>query len=124
MKEILAVIRLNMMNQTKLALAEAGFPAMTGTGRVQGRGKGLVDMSVLSAAQEGNETAIAMLGGGPRLIPKRILLLVVDDGQVEKAVETIMSVNRTGHPGDGKIFVSPVSDVYNIRTGKSGPSVL
>ena len=124
MKEIMAVIRLNMMNQTKQALAEAGFPAMTGTGRVQGRGKGLVDMSVLSAAQEGNETAIAMLGGGPRLIPKRILLLVVDDGQVEKAVETIMSVNRTGHPGDGKIFVSPVSDVYNIRTGKSGPSVL
>ena len=124
MKEIMAVIRLNMMNQTKQALAEAGFPAMTGTGRVQGRGKGLVDMSVLSAAQEGNETAIAMLGGGPRLIPKRILLLVVDDSQVDQAVAAIMSVNRTGHAGDGKIFISPVSEVYNIRTGKSGPSVL
>jgi len=124
MKEIMAVIRLNMMNQTKQALAEAGFPAMTGTGRVQGRGKGLVDMSVLSAAQEGNETAIAMLGGGPRLIPKRILLLVVDDGQADQAVAAIMSVNRTGHAGDGKIFISPVSEVYNIRTGKSGPSVL
>ena len=124
MKEIMAVIRLNMMNQTKQALAEAGFPAMTGTGRVQGRGKGLVDMSVLSAAQDGNETAIAMLGGGPRLIPKRILLLVVDDGQVDQAVAAIMSVNRTGHAGDGKIFISPVSEVYNIRTGKSGPSVL
>ncbi len=120
----MAIVRINRMNETKKALMNAGFSSVTATGRVLGRGKGLVDHKVLKAADEGNEYAAALLGEGPRLMSKRMLLLTVNDKDVEKAVETIMDANRTGKAGDGKIFVVDTPEVYRIRTGESGPSIV
>jgi len=37
-------------------------------------------------------------------------------------VETIMNINQTGKPGDGKIFVAPVPDAVRVRTGETGMS--
>lgn len=79
MKEILAVIRINKMNETKKALSDAGFSGFTAAGKVLGRGKGLVDYQLIKGAQDGYQEAISQLGHGPRLIPKRILTLVVRD---------------------------------------------
>lgn len=124
MKEVMAVIRMNMMNQTKKALADAGVSSFTATGRVMGRGKGNVDFQLLDGAKEGHEEAIAQLGKGPRLIPKRLLWIVVPDELVAKTVETLIAVNQTGRPGDGKIFVMPVADAIRVRTGESGGTVL
>ena len=39
-------------------------------------------------------------------------------------VRTIIEVNRTGNPGDGKIFVMPVLDAFRVRTGESGDAAL
>ena len=124
MKEVMAIIRINRMNETKRALIAAGFSSMTATGQVLGRGKGLVDHRVLKAADEGSEYARALLGQGPRLMSKRILVMTVDDDAVDLAVRTIMDANRTGQAGDGKIFVTACSEVYRIRTGEKGPSAL
>ena len=124
MKEVMAVIRMNMMNQTKKALADAGISSFTATGRVMGRGKGNVDYKLLEGAKEGYEEAIVQLGRGPRLIPKRLLWIVVPDELVKKTVETIIAVNQTGQPGDGKIFVMPVADAIRVRTGETGDAVL
>lgn len=124
MKEVMAVIRMNMMNQTKKALAAAGISSFTATGRVMGRGKGNVDYKLLEGAKEGYEEAIAQLGKGPRLIPKRLLWIVVPDEMVKKTVETIIAVNQNGQPGDGKIFVMPVVDAIRVRTGETGDAVL
>ncbi|MFH0823957.1 MAG: P-II family nitrogen regulator [Pseudomonadota bacterium] len=123
MKEIMAVIRMNMMNKTKKALSDMGVPSMTAR-EVLGRGKGLVDYSVLEGAEKGYEEAIAQLGRSQRLIPKRLLLLVVPEKLVQTAVTTIIKVNRTGKSGDGKIFVMPVLDSISLRTGESGDRVL
>lgn len=123
MKEIMAVIRMNKMNVTKRALAEADIPSFTAR-KVMGRGKGQVDFMLLQGAQAGHEEAINQLGPGPKLIPKRMLTLVVPDSLVSLAVKTIISVNKTGQKGDGKIFVMPVSDAIRIRTGESGDAVL
>lgn len=122
MKEVLAVIRMNKMNVTKKALSEAGLPSFTAR-KVMGRGKGLVDYLLLHGAEEGFEEAINQLGG-PKLIPKRMLTLVVPDALVKKVVDTITAVNQTGQKGDGKIFVMPVSDAIRVRTGESGDEVL
>ena len=46
--------------------------------------------------------------------------VVVDDGELQKAVETITSHARTGQIGDGKIFVSSLDEVIRIRTGEQG----
>jgi len=124
MKEVMAVIRMNMMNKTKKALAEVGISSFTATGRVMGRGKGNVDYTLLDGAKEGYEEAIAQLGKGPRLVPKRLLWIIVPDELVQKTVDTIIEVNQTGQPGDGKIFVMPTLDAIRIRTGESGDTVL
>jgi nitrogen regulatory protein PII 2 len=123
MKEVMAVIRMNKMNQTKIALAEAGVVSFTAR-RVVGRGTGKVDYLLLKGAEAGCEEAIVQLAPGPKLIPKRLLNLVVPDDLVRSVVRTIIDVNQTGHPGDGKIFVMPISDSVRVRTGETGDAAL
>ncbi len=123
MKEIMAVVRMNMINATKAALSDAGISSFTAR-ECLGRGKGLVDFSVLKGAEKGYEEAIAQLGQSQRLIPKRWLTIVLPDGLVKRAVDAIMAVNSKGKAGDGKIFVMPVGDAYRVRTGESGDAVL
>ena len=53
-------------------------------------------------------------------LPKVMLMLVVEDDAVSKAVKVIQNSARTGNIGDGKIFVSNVSEAYTVRTGASG----
>ena len=123
MKEIMAIVRINMMNKTKRALAEAGISSITARDAL-GRGKGLVDMTLLEGAEKGYEEAISQLGQSQRLIPTRIFYVVVPDKLVQKTVKTIIKVNRTGKSGDGKIFVMPVADSVRVRTGESGDPIL
>ncbi|MBN2656131.1 MAG: P-II family nitrogen regulator [Spirochaetales bacterium] len=120
MKEVMAVIRINKVNETKKALAVAGFPSLTATGRVLGRGKGTVDFRIMQGAAEGHEEAIARLSDAPQLVPKRLLTMIVHDDKVDLAVKTLIKVNQTGNSGDGKIFVLPVNDSYRVRTGERG----
>jgi len=119
MKEVIAVIRMNMMNQTKNALANAEISSITARDAL-GRGKGIVDFKLLEGAEKGYEEAIAQLGQSHRLIPKRILSIVIPDKLVKKTVRTIIKVNHTGKSGDGKIFVVPVIDSIRVRTGEHG----
>jgi len=123
MKEVMAIIRMNMINQTKKALSDANVSSFMAR-ECLGRGKGMVDFSVLRGAEKGYEEAISQLGQSQRLIPKRWLTIVVPDKLVKKVVETIIAVNRTGKAGDGKIFVLPISEAVRIRTGESGDRVL
>ncbi len=123
MKEIMAFVRMNMMNATKKALADASVPSFTAR-ECLGRGKGVVDFSVLRGAEKGYEEAIAQLGQSQRLIPKRWLTVVVPDKLVAKTVETIIAVNKTGKSGDGKIFVLPITEAYRVRTGESADRAL
>jgi nitrogen regulatory protein PII 2 len=119
MKEVMAVIRMNMISKTKIALANAGISSITARDCL-GRGKGLVDLRLLKGAEKGYEEAISQLGQSQRLIPKRVLFIVVPDKMAEKTVKTIIKVNQTGKSGDGKIFVVPALDSVRVRTGEKG----
>jgi nitrogen regulatory protein PII 2 len=123
MKEVYAIVRMNMMNKTKRALAEAGLGSITARNAL-GRGKGIVDLQLLQGAELGFEEAIAQLGQSQRLIPKRALLMVVKDDLVEKAVQTIIATNRTGKSGDGVIYVLPCQEAVRVRTGERGEDIL
>lgn len=123
MKEVMAIIRMNKMNQTKRALADAGIASFTAH-KVVGRGKGKVDYLLMKGAEAGCEEAIVQLGPGPKLIPKRLLDVVVPDDLVSSVVRTIIEVNQTGNPGDGKVFVMPVLDAFRVRTGESADAAL
>ena len=126
MKEVMAIIRLNMIGKTKEALLENGFPAMTCC-KVLGRGKAKVDFSLVDAGLfEGNiESRLAeQLSEGHRLIPKRLVSVVVKDEDVKKAVDAILAVNSTGNPGDGKIFVLPEAETIRVRTAETGEAAI
>jgi nitrogen regulatory protein PII 2 len=123
MKEVMAIVRMNMINKTKKALSDAGISSFTAR-ECLGRGKGLVDFSVLHGAEKGYEEAISQLGQTQRLIPKRWLTIVVPDALVKRTVDVIIATNRTNKAGDGKIFVLPISEAYRVRTGESGDRVL
>lgn len=123
MKEIMAIVRMNKMNQTKRALSEAGITSISARDCL-GRGKGLVDIQLLEGAERGYEEAISQLGQTQRLVPKRAVLVVVPDELVENTVSAIIKVNRTGKSGDGKIYVLPCDEAIRVRTGETGESVL
>ncbi|MBI9097056.1 MAG: P-II family nitrogen regulator [Spirochaetaceae bacterium] len=124
MKEVMAVVRINKMNETKKALADAGFPSLTATGRVLGRGKGIVDFRIIQGAADGHEEAISKLSESPQLVPKRLVTLIVHDDKVDLAVKTLIKVNQSGNSGDGKIFILPIEDSYRVRTGERGTVTL
>lgn len=119
MKEVIAVVRMNMMNRTKAALTEAGIDAFFAH-EAQGRGKGFVNPQVLEGVENGYEEAAALLGEKGKLYPKRLVTVVVEDDKVDDVVEAIITVNQTGKPGDGKIFVLPIGDAVRVRTGETG----
>ena len=123
MKEVMAIIRMNRINQTKRALVEEGISSMHAR-ECLGRGKGLVDLEVLKGVEQAYEEAISLLGNSQRLIPKRMISIIVPDKLVKKTVSTIISVNRTAKAGDGKIFVMPIFDAIRIRTGEAGDGAL
>jgi nitrogen regulatory protein PII 2 len=128
MKEIMAVIRMDMINKTKDALLLEGFSSIN-CRKVLGRGKKKVDFTLIEnmltdgMVQESPRTAEAMTEGH-RLIPKRLISLVVKDHEAAPVVDTIIRINSKGRQGDGKIFVMPVNDAIRVRTGESGEDAI
>ena len=122
MKEVMAIIRQNKVNVTKEALANAGVPAFT-CRRVLGRGKKLIDMTLLTSIVDSGEIPANPTGEyiseSQRLISKRVFTMIVEDEAVDKVVDSIMEVNSTGNPGDGKIFVLPINESYRVRNGEA-----
>lgn len=119
MKEIIAFIRMNKINQTKHALLEAGYPAMT-CRNCMGRGKQMYDLELVEklSIDKLPEGAVGeALIEATRLFPKRSINMFVQSDAVETVINIIMDVNSTGHPGDGKVFVLPVVESLRVRDG-------
>ncbi len=128
MKEIMAFIRLNMIGPTKETLSKAGFPSFF-CRKCLGRGKKSLDINTLRLVIDSDiQIPVSPYGEAltesARLIPKRLFTLVVDDGDVKRAVDSIIKTNQTGNPGDGKIFVLPVTETFKVRTAESSQSSL
>ncbi len=123
MKEVVAVVRINMMNQTKQALTDCGVDAFFAH-EAHGRGRGFVNPQILEGVEQGYEEAAALLGEKGKLYPKRLLTAVVEDSMVECVVDTIINTNQTGMQGDGKIFILPLLDAVRVRTGETGEKAI
>ena len=110
MKEIVAIIRSGKDRETKKALAKVGCLTCT-TFRVFGRGK---QRGLTYKNSSGGVTT------GMRYLPKKMLVLVVNDRQLKPVIQTIIRANQTSQYGDGKIFVMDAKEVVRIRTGEKG----
>jgi len=112
MKKIEAIIRPFKLDEVKEALLEEGVRGMTITEvRGYGRQKGHKE------TYRGSEYQI-------EFVPKIKIEVIVDNDSVEKTIEAILRTAKTGQVGDGKIFISDISDVIRIRTDESGSSAL
>ena len=57
-------------------------------------------------------------------VPKVRVEVVVDDGVVDKVIDTVIASARTGKIGDGKVWVTAVDTVVRVRTGERGADAL
>ncbi len=112
MKKIEAIIKPFKLDDVKDRLAEIGIHGMT-TSEVKGFGRGGGKAPVYPGAEYIVD-----------FVPRVKLEIVVPDDMVHLTLETITDAARTGHVGDGKIFVLPVDEALRIRTGESGPDAL
>jgi nitrogen regulatory protein PII 2 len=112
-KEIVAVIRPEKWRDTQRAAMDAGAQGIT-QHRVLGRGR-----------QSGLKYAGAQGGASMNYLPKRLVSCMVAEEKADAVVQALIRANRTGNPGDGKIFVCPVEDAWRVRTEERGtPAVL
>ncbi|MDR2692413.1 MAG: P-II family nitrogen regulator [Dysgonamonadaceae bacterium] len=123
MKEIIAFIRPSKMAATKKVLDKLEIPSVTAI-PVLGRGNQRGLNTMLSGIEVHPQLLAKARVLGMKYIPKRMLVIVAKDGDVDKIVESIIQVNWTGYIGDGKIFVCPTDDALRIRTNETGDNAL
>jgi len=112
MKKIEAVIKPFKLDEVKEALQELGVQGMTVLeAKGYGRQKGHTEL------YRGAEYVVDFL-------PKIKIEVVVSDDQAGPAIEAIQAAARTGRIGDGKIFISDISEVVRIRTGETGAAAI
>ena len=112
MQKIEAVIQPSKLDAVKDALVEIGVQGMTITeARGHGRQKGHTEF------YRGREYSVDLL-------PKVKLETVVSDEMLEKTVQAIIAVARTGTIGDGKIFVTKIDEAIRIRNDERGELAL
>jgi nitrogen regulatory protein PII len=106
MKLIKTIVRPHKVDDVRDALEKLNIAGMTVTDvRGHGRQKGH------TAVYRGKEYSVSLL-------PKVEIEVVVPDAVAEDVIEAIMTAARTGEIGDGRVFVIPVEQSYNIRTGE------
>jgi nitrogen regulatory protein P-II 1 len=112
MQKIEAIVRHFKVEDVKNALTAEGVNGMTITEvRGFGRQKGHTEM------YRGTEYTVDF-------VPKVKMEVVVDDAKVDTVLAIIVKAAHTGQIGDGKIFVTPLSEVVRIRTGETGSEAL
>src|SRR4051812_5505438 len=105
MKKIEVIIRPERLTETIKGLKLIGITGFT-VSQVVGRGK-QKDTQGVYRGKNYNVT----------LHPKVKLEIVLSDHMVQPTIKTIFNSAQTGEDGDGKIYVYPILEAYNIRTG-------
>ncbi len=112
MKKIEAIVKPYKLDDIKDGLDAIGVHGMT-VSEVKGFGRGGGKAPIYPGAEYVID-----------FVPQIKLEIVVTDDLVHPVIDAILQHARTGHVGDGKIFVSPIDEAIRIRTGESGPDAL
>jgi nitrogen regulatory protein P-II 2 len=112
MKLVTAIIKPFKLDDVRQTLSDLGVKGITVT-EVKGFGRQRGDTELYRGAEDVVD-----------FLPKVKIELAVDDEVVEQAIEAITNSARTGKIGDGKIFVTDLTQVIRIRTGETGPEAV
>ncbi|MDD4136451.1 MAG: P-II family nitrogen regulator [Methanoregula sp.] len=148
MKQIIAILRDERVDETKAALEAIGvkgvmFLYVTGRGEHKGgvsarelagslnRNKRMQLESPLSVDNlSGAMTGAVVSPYHPDyefasgFLPKRMVVIITCDEEVNRIVQAIVNSNQTGRNGDGKIFICPMISAMRVRTGEQGDKAL
>ena len=148
MKQIIAIIRDERVEKTKEALEAIGVRGVTFL-HVTGRGeqKGRISVHELGGSLTRNlRMQLASVSSGEKqqntgagssvfldhsdteiafgFLPKRMIILVAYDKDVNRIVQVIVNTNQTGRHGDGRIFICPMISAIRVRTGEQGDQAI
>ncbi|MEB8343549.1 MULTISPECIES: P-II family nitrogen regulator [Streptomyces] len=112
MKLITAVVKPFRLDEVKTALRELGVDGLTVT-EASGYGRQRGHTEVYRGAEYQVD-----------LVPKARIEVVVEDADLEPAMDAIVRAARTGKIGDGKVWAVPVDTVIRVRTGDRGPDAI
>ena len=112
MKKIEAIVRHHKVDEVKEALVGIGLQGMTIT-EVRGFGR-----------QRGHTETYRGTEYTVDFVPKVKIEVVAADSLASKVVTAIVGAAKTGQVGDGKIFVSDLSNVVRVRTGETGEAAI
>uniref|UniRef100_A0A7C5Z2T3 P-II family nitrogen regulator n=1 Tax=Caldicellulosiruptor owensensis TaxID=55205 RepID=A0A7C5Z2T3_9FIRM len=112
MKKIECIIRPEKLEEVKDALNQLGIKGMT-VSQVMGCG-----------LQKGRTEYYRGVEININLLPKVKIELIVKDSEVDRIVDTIVKIARSGKIGDGKIFIYNVENAVRIRTGEQGETAI
>ncbi|MFW5731409.1 MAG: P-II family nitrogen regulator [Desulfonatronovibrionaceae bacterium] len=112
MKKVEIITRPFKIDEIKDALTALGIKGMTLT-EVKGFGR-----------QHGHKEIYRGAEYQVDFLSKVKMEIIIDDSLVDKALEAVVNVARTGKVGDGKIFVIPVENAVRIRTGETGDKAI
>ena len=112
MKLVVAVIKPFKLDEVREALSDIGVQGIT-VSEVKGFGR-----------QKGHTELYRGAEYMVDFLPKVKLEIAVGEDLVDRVIEAIENAARTGKIGDGKIFVSPLTQVVRIRTGETGVNAI
>ena len=112
LKKIEAIVREDKVNDVKDALAEVG----------------IVGLNMFEVRGHGRQGGIQLVGRAGvyqvTMLPKIQINIVLNERNLDEALEVILKSAYTGEPGDGIIFVTPVEDVIRVRTRERGEQAM
>lgn len=147
MKQIIAIIRNERVDATKVALEAIGIRGMTFL-HVTGRGeqKGWISPREIVGALNRNVrmqlerarpqnflqepvskrivSPVESSEGTLPFLPKRMLIIITLDDEINRIIQAIVNANQTGQHCDGRIFICPIISALRIRTGEQGVRAL
>lgn len=110
--KIEVITSMSKLGNLKTALSKLGVSGMT------------VSQVIGCGVEKGTYEYEAEQNAEMELLPKQMISIVVENGIIDVVVDTIKKELYTGHIGDGKIFISPISNVIRVRTGEEGMDAL
>ena len=112
LKKIEAIVREDKANDVKEALAEIG----------------IVGLNMFEVRGHGRQGGIQLVGRAGvyqvNMLPKIQINIVLNERNLNDAIEVILKAAYTGEPGDGIIFITPVEDVIRVRTRERGEEAM
>jgi nitrogen regulatory protein P-II 2 len=112
MKLITAVIKPFKLDEVRQAVADIGIQGVTVT-EVHGYGRQAGHTEIYRGAQYRVD-----------FLPKAKVEFAVDDSIAEQVMEAVCNVARTGHAGDGKVWIFELEQALRVRTGETGPDAI